>query len=210
MELHSCFAALPSFPNNFIHLRIIIEILLVITQWPSLQLIVPDLQVEYIIVERRFAFSGVAGRSQCLRMGGVPRVEGLWTLTRCVVQLSGASFPVQRAALSGPCLCPQFEASLLGSRSLCSQAGPQSPLCSSRAGSAAEVAEPLHPSTDPVALLSTLVLRLAVLRPAGLLPRELPTPLLVSWVPLSVGVLPAGSGTFPRPRLHPQSPVLSA
>ena len=145
MELHSCFAALPSFPNNFIHLRIIIEILLVITQWPSLQLIVPDLQVEYIIVERRFAFSGVAGRSQCLRMGGVPRVEGLWTLTRCVVQLSGASFPVQRAALSGPCLCPQFEASLLGSRSLCSQAGPQSPLCSSSAGSAAGVAEPRTP-----------------------------------------------------------------
>ena len=72
MELHSCFAALPSFPNNFRHLRILIEILLVITQWPSLQLVVPDLQVEYIIVERRFAFSGVGGRSQCLRMGGVP------------------------------------------------------------------------------------------------------------------------------------------
>ena len=67
MELHSCFAALPSFPNNFRHLRILIEILLVITQWPSLQLVVPDLQVEYIIVERRFAFSGVGGRCQVER-----------------------------------------------------------------------------------------------------------------------------------------------
>ena len=50
------------------------------------------------------------------------------------MQLSGASFSVQRAALSGPCLCPQFEALLLGSRSLCCQACPQSPLCHSRAG----------------------------------------------------------------------------
>lgn len=67
------------------------------------------------------------------------------------MQLNGASFPVQRAALSGPCLCSQFEALLLGSLSLCSQACSQSPLCRSRAGSPAKAAGPLHPFSEPVA-----------------------------------------------------------
>lgn len=127
-----------------------------------------------------------------------------------MVQLSGASFSVQRAALSGPCLCPQFEALLLGSRSLCCQACLQSPPLPQQSWSAAEAAGPLHFSADPAVNLF-----LTACFPPSQVPWwvkallvfclvSCPTPLLVSWVPLS-GRFACWFWDLP----YPQSPVLS-